>query len=458
MLKVGASDPEPKESVRKLATDILTKVDTRKAYADILLDHNLRSKALPAHDRALLTELIYGTLRWQARLDSYLKPSLRRPLEDTDPFIRNLLRLTVYQLICLNRIPDYAAVNEAVELTKAHSGQSAAGFVNGVLRNVLRGKKEFIKPDLRDSVQDFAQYWSHPEWLVEHWLKYFGAEELEALLKANNEAAPLVVRTNRRRGTREELLELFQGSGIKALVSPWSPHGLLLQSSMPVDKLPGFHDGRFQVQGESAQLIVYLLDAKPGERILDGCAVPGGKTTHIAELMDDIGQVIATDISARGIKRIEENCRRLGLRSIEAFQADLTQELRAPVGLPYDRILIDAPCSGFGTLRSHPEIKWSRSRSDVRRLTTLQKKILIRAASYLRSSGVLVYSTCTLTEDENETVVEDFLKDHPEFVLDDAAGYLPDQAKSLVRGRYFMALPHRHNTDGFFAARMRKVI
>ena len=457
MLKVSTSDLEPKESVRKLATEILAKVEARKAYADILLDHSLRSKAFFAHDRALLTELIYGTLRWQARLDAYLKPSLRRPLEDADPFIRNLLRLTVYQLICLNRIPDYAAVNEAVELTKAHSGQRAAGFVNGVLRSVLRGKKEFIKPDLRDSVKEFAQYWSHPEWLVEHWLKYLGAEELEALLQANNEAAPLVVRTNLCRGTRDELLELFQGSGIKALLSPWSPQALLVQASMPVDKLPGFHDGRFQVQGESAQLIAYLLEAKPGERILDACAAPGGKTTHIAELMDDRGQIIAADISARGIKRITENCRRLGLRSVEAFQADVTQELRAPVGQSYDRILIDAPCSGFGTLRSHPEIKWNRSRSDAMRLATLQKKLLIRAASYLRPCGVLVYSTCTLTEDENENVVEGFLKDHPEFVLDDVAGYLPDQAKSLVRGRYFMALPHRHNTDGFFAARMRKV-
>jgi 16S rRNA (cytosine967-C5)-methyltransferase len=454
---VNTSQAEQTQNVRRLAAQVLLRVDARKAYADVLLDQTLKSATFDDRDRALLTEIIYGTLRWRGRLDACLKPWLRRPLQDTDPFIRNLLRLTVYQLVCLNRIPDYAAVNEAVDLAKAHSGESAAGFVNGVLRNILRGKKEFIKPDLRDSVKNFAEYWSHPEWLVEHWLKYFGTEELEALLKANNQDAPLVVRTNLSRGTREELLELFRNTGVRALILSSSPQGVLVQSRMTVEKLPGFHDGRFQVQGESSQLIAYLLGAQSGERILDACAAPGGKTTHIAELMGDSGQIIATDISPRGIKRIEENSRRLGLRSIQAFETDIAQGSSAPLGHWYDRILVDVPCSGFGTLRSHPEIKWNRNRSDVMRLSTLQTKLLVRAASYLKPGGILVYSTCTLTEDENENVVEDFLKDHNQFVLEDAAGYLPDQAKSWVRGRYFMALPHRHNADGFFAARMRKL-
>lgn len=456
--KVSAFDSAAEKSVRKLATEILTKVDTRKAYADVLLDHTIKSAALDDRDRALLTELIYGTLRWRGRLDPCLNESIRGSLEETDPFIRNLLRLTLYQLDFLDRIPDYAAVNEAVKVAKTHGGRRAAGFVNGVLRNVVREKRAIIPPEPAERrVEDFAEYWSHPKWLVQRWLQYFGSEEITALLKANNDEAPLVLRTNRTRGTRETLLDLFGTQGVKAVPCSWSPEGIVIRSGGPVDQLPGFQAGLFQVQGEASQLVVYLLDPKPGERILDACSAPGGKTTHIAEFMDDRGHIIAIDISAKGIRRVEQNARRLGLTSIQALRADLTRGLTIPLDESYDRILVDAPCSGFGTLRSHPEIKWTRSESDIRRLSQLQKKLLIRAASYLKPGGVLVYSTCTLIEDENEKVVEDFLKYQEGFVLEEAAGYLPDQAKSLLRGSYFMAWPHRHDTDGFFAARLRKV-
>ena len=454
-----ASDPEKKGGVRKLATEILRKVDTRKAYADILLDHALRDGTLPVRDRSLLTEIVYGTLRWRSRLDAYLKPLTRRLLEDTSPFIRNLLRLTVYQLVFLNKIPDYAAVNEAVELAKARAGGRAGGFVNGILRNFLREEKQLAKPDLKSSpIYAFAEYWSHPEWLVQKWLDYFGSDEIEALLQANNDEAPLVLRANRCKGKRETLLKLLRSENVEASPAPWAPEGIIIQSRLPVDQLPGFDEGWFQVQGEASQLVTRLLDPKPGERILDACAAPGGKTTHIAELMEDIGEVIATDISERGLKRVRDNAERLGMKSIRTFRVDFSHGLPDSLNLAYDRILADAPCSGLGTLRSHPEIKWNRSESDIERLSRLQKKIMARAASYLKPGGVLVYSTCTLTEDENEKVAEDFLEQHKEFVLEDAAGYLPEQAKHLVRGSYFLALPHRHNTDGFFAARMRKVI
>jgi 16S rRNA (cytosine967-C5)-methyltransferase len=455
---VSAFEPPQKQTVRQLAAEILLKVDTRKAYADALLDHTLKSAVIEDRDRALLTEIIYGTLRWRGRLDACVKPWIRRSLGDTDPFIRNLLRLTLYQLIFLDRIPDYAAVNEAVKMAKARAGARAAGFVNGVLRNVLSGQKALIEPELRKaSVKDFAEYWSHPEWLVERWLEYFGSDEIEALLKANNDEAPLVLRTNSTRVKREALLDLLRSKDIKASACPWSPEGILVQSRVPVDQLPGLTGGLFQIQGEASQLVTYLLRPRPGERILDACAAPGGKATHIAESIGDGGRIVAIDISPQGIKRVEQNARRLGLSSIEAFHADAGRPLSPPLHEPYDRVLVDAPCSGFGTLRSHPEIKWNRSESDIQRLSQLQKKILVRAASYLKPDGVLVYSTCTLIEDENEKVVEDFLENHSTFVLEDPAGYLPNEARSLVRKRYFMALPHRHNTDGFFAARIRKV-
>ena len=453
--QVIASDSA--ETVRKLATDILLKVETRKAYADVLLDRALGANLLSVQDRGLLPELTYGTLRWRGRLDAYLKPLMRRPLQETDPFLRNLLRLSLYQFLFLSRIPDYAAVNEAVRLAKRHANKKAAGFVNGVLRNFLREKKPLAKPDPRKSpISALAEYGSHPRWLVERWLKYFGAGETEALLEANNHEAPLVLRTNLRQITKEALLQRLRGKNIDAVPAPWSPQGIIVRSKVIVHELPGFHEGYFQVQGEASQLVVYLLDPHPGERILDVCAAPGGKTTHIAELMDDTGEIIATDISARGLRKVEENTKRLGLKSVRTFRADLSKPSNESLTPPFDRILTDAPCSGFGTLRSHPEIKWNRGEADIKRLSDLQKKILANAASYLKPGGVLVYSTCTLIDAENEEIVENFLQRHQKFVLDDAAVYLPRQAQSLVRGSYLMALPHKHNSDGFFAARMRK--
>ncbi len=454
-----ASELENKSGARSAAAEILFKVDSRKAYADILLDNALENQSLSRKNRSLLTELVYGTLRWRGRIDAYLKPLLRRPLREADPYLRNLLRLSVYQLVFLDRVPAYAALNEAVELANQHGGQRAGGFINGVLRRFVREQQQFAKPaPATSSTTALAEYWSHPEWLVRCWIEFFGRVEIEDLLRANNEEPPLVVRANVLKGTRDDILESFHNEGIEATPTSWSPDGITVHSRRPVDQLPGYSQGFFQVQGESSQLVTYLLSPKAGECILDACAAPGGKTTHIAEAMHDNGQIVATDISQGSLDKIRANAARLGLKSILACQADATRELPEPLRRSYDRILIDAPCSGLGTLRSHPEIKWQRKKSDIKRLARLQEKIMSHVAPYLKPNGILVYSTCTLAENENEGLVRDFLARHKGFVLEDAAGYLPKQAKSLVRGSYFMALPHRHNTDGFFAARIRKVV
>ena len=446
------------KNVRQLASEILLKVDSQKAYADILLDHAFKRASLSERDRALLTELIYGTLRWRAKIDAHLSHQLSRSLTGTDAFVRNLLRVTVYQLLFLDKIPDYAAVNEAVELAKIQHGSKTAGFVNAVLRNLLRQNKISTKRKTEDdSIAALAVEFSHPEWLVRRWLDEFGQREGCALMRANNQRAPLVLRVNRLKSSREELLARLLRAGIAASATPWSPDGIMLESSGAVENLPGFADGLFQVQGESSQLIAYLLAPLPGERILDACAAPGGKTTHIAELMKGSGELIAMDKSARGIGKIRENIARLQLRSIQVVKADATNELTRTLGAPYDRMLIDAPCSGFGTLRSHPEIKWQRQETDIRRLCGLQSKILEGVSDYLKSEGVLVYSTCTLAREENDLVVQAFLAQHREFELQDAARYLPETAKHMVRGGFFQALPQRDNTDGFFAARLRKV-
>jgi 16S rRNA (cytosine967-C5)-methyltransferase len=445
-------------NVRKQAVDILVRVELDKAYADILLDQVLQTGNISDKDRSLLTEIVYGTLRWRGRIDFHLKQLTRRSFEETDPFIKNLLRITLYQIRFLDRVPEYAALNEAVNLAKMHAGSRVSGFVNGIIRNLMRTNRTPTPPDPEScGVAALAGYWSHPEWLINEWLEYLGRADVTPLLTANNRQAPLLLRANICRTDRQALLMAFKSQRIEALPANWSPQGIVVHSQVPIERLSGYEDGFFQVQGEASQLVSYLLDPQPGEKILDVCAAPGGKTTHIAELMDDKGQVTATDCSPKGVGKIDENAMRLGLRSIRTIQADMTKQVAAARDTIYDRILVDAPCSGLGTLRSHPEIKWNRGIADVLRLSELQRKILGQAASYLKPEGVLVYSTCTLTAHENERVVNDFLACHKEFVLEDAARYLPDQAKQLVRENFFMALPHKHNTDGFFAARLRRV-
>ena len=456
MKKAPASESETAKSCRELAVEILLKVDERKAYADILLDHALKTASLSPQDQALLTQLIYGALRWRGRIDWQLSRVLPRPLAGMNGYLRNLLRLTLYQLFFLDRVPDYAAVNEGVELAKRRGGPKAAGLVNAVTRRLLREKDHLADLPEGDAARQLSVQWSHPEWLVKKWLGYFGGKETEALLRANNEESPLVLRANRLKVDREALLQKLTAAGIEAIRSSWAPQAIVLKTGSPVVKLPGFAEGLFQVQGEASQLVAFLLDPKPGERVLDACAAPGGKTTHIAELMEDRGELVANDISARGLEKLKENVQRLGLTCVEAVAADVTQGLKGQLASPYDRILADVPCSGLGTLRSHPEAKWHREEKDIGRLSRLQRKILEQLPPYLKPGGILVYATCTLTREENEEVVEDFLRDHDDFALENGADFLPEPARRLVRGNYFLALPHKHGTDGFFAARMRK--
>ncbi|MFQ5683683.1 MAG: 16S rRNA (cytosine(967)-C(5))-methyltransferase RsmB [Candidatus Binatia bacterium] len=459
MKKVCASHPEREKKCRKSAAEVLLRVEQRHAYTDILLDQSLKKVALSARDRALLTQLVYGTLRWKGRIDWCLSQFLHLPLSDMNAYLRTLLRLTLYQILFLDKIPDHAAVNEGVNLAKRYGGVKAGALVNGVLRKILREKDQISLPDAQEDANLYLSVlWSHPDWLVSRWLAYFGRKNTESLLRANNEEAPLTLRTNLLKGDRESLLKRLHGIGLHVIPTPWSPQGIWVKSGSAVDRLPGFQEGLFQVQGEASQLIGYLLDPKPGERVLDGCAAPGGKTTHFAELMQGEGEIIATDISRQGLEKLKQNVRRLELISVHPYPVDLLGGLKGRLAVPYDRILVDAPCSGLGTLRSHPEAKWRRTERDIQRLGNLQKKLVGQLARYLKSGGVLVYATCTLTREENEQVVESFLDRQPDFVLEDARDYLPREARHLTSGKYYLALPHKHNTDGFFAARMRKAL
>lgn len=443
-------------TARELALGILARVDHGAAYAGILLDNTLEQHPFSDPDRRLLTQLVYGTLRWRGRLDWVLGRLLERPLVKLEPALRNLLRLAAYELLFLDRVPAYATVNEAVSLARTHGGQGKASLVNAILRQITRQPRTAWTPD--SSCGEPAQvtaFSSHPVWLAEMWRQQFGAERALALMAANNTEAPLVVRVNGLKIGRDELVERLRSHGIEAVPGMLSPQAVRLSHASSVAVLAEFREGLCQVQGEASQLAGFLLDVGPGMHVLDACAAPGGKATHLAELMRDRGEIIATDISVRGLEKLSDNALRLGLQSIRSYQGDAAQALPEAPG-SFDRVLVDAPCSGLGTLRSHPEIKWRRQRKDVRRLSRVQRSILDRTAVLLKPGGILVYSTCTLSRDENEGVVESFLAAHENFHLDAAAPHLPEAAREMVSGEYFQALPHQHDTDGFFAARLRR--
>lgn len=445
--KQRACDP------RALAWRILQLVE-RGGYADALLGTALRQAEIGPADGALVVRLVYGTIAWQLYLDHLLAGFSSRPLSELDPAIRTLLRMALFQVVQLDRVPAFAAVDTAVELAKRYRRGRASSFVNAVLRQAVSGWRHVPLPSAE---RDLAGHWSvtfsHPRWLVELWLAEYGPEETQALLAADNEPAPTVLRVNRLRTSREALLARWQDTAERAAKGRYSPAAIVFRGNPEDD--PAYAAGEYTVQGEAAQLVGFLVAPQPGESILDACAAPGGKSTHLAELMDDRGCIVALDPQARGVERIRKDARRLGLAAIRAQQADATTWSGTPE--VFDRVLVDAPCSGLGTLRQHPEIRWRRKREDLPAFAALQLRLLHATAARVRPGGVLVYATCTLTREENESVIERFLAAESSFRVEDPRLDLPDPARALVGPDYFLrTFPHRHGLDGFFAARLRR--
>jgi 16S rRNA (cytosine967-C5)-methyltransferase len=426
-------------------------VEVDGAYVDELLDHARCAEHPVPKDMALLRELCTGVLRWRGRLDWVLAQFLRTDIGGLTPWIRNVLRLGAYQLLFLDRVPDSAAVNECVRLARRYGHAGTAGLVNGVLRAVARQKADLTYPDAEAEPARFLSvFCSHPEWMVERWLERYGFEETKALCAANNRRPTTTIRGNRLRGTRDELIRALGGSGIVAHPHPLVPDFAEVPEPEGLFDTSLFRQGWFQAQDPSAGLAVLLLDPQPGERVLDMCAAPGGKTTHIAEKMRDSGQVVALDIHALRLARVEENAQRLGLHSITVLETDALDyggEGR------FDRVLVDVPCSGLGVLARRADARWSKRDADITPLAELQLALLTRAASCVRPGGVLVYSTCTIEPEENEAVVEEFLETlRGDFELDWPGPILSD----LTSARYVRTFPHHHQMDGAFAARLRR--
>ncbi len=436
---------------RGTAVKVLNRVERTDSYLDKLLDAELKSRDVADIDKSLFAEIVHGVVRWQGRLDWILNGFTHGNFSKSEVNVRNALRVALYQILFLTHVPQYAAVHEAVEFIKRIRGEKFAGFVNAVLRNIIRTLDgiHYPNPD-EDLTQYLAVYYSHPLWMIKRWLQRFGREETEKFLMANNEVPGLTLRINKLKITPSEFLTLLEKNNIPFQGSSFIDYFIKVKSLSGIAQMNIFQSGLFTIQDESAALPVLLLDPQSGDRVIDMCAAPGGKTTFIAELMKNSGKIIAIDKYESKLNLIRTSCERLGIGNVETLVADSSDVVIPPA----DKIIVDVPCSGLGTLRKKPDIKWKREPEDIQHLVRRQTTLLENAAGLVKSGGVLVYSTCTVEPEENSGVIQTFLEKHPEFKIDDAQKFVNS---SVVTSEGFIeTFPHRHHVDGSFAARLIK--
>jgi len=434
------------DNVREAAYQILLRSIGKGAYANIALQA-LSRPDFDRTDRAFATEIVYGTLSRKRALEHVIGLFASIPVRKMSPQVHVLLLLGAFQILYMDRVPDSAACNTTVEMAKVHCAKSS-GFVNAVLRAVVRGRDGIRWPDPAAGwVEAMAVRHSYPDWLVEDWRDAFGEAQAEHLLEAGNGHPPLTVRVNRLKNTREELAALLAAEGVTTRPGTVSEDALVLESPDGLTRLAAFREGRFTVQDESAMLVAAVVDPQPGERILDTCCAPGGKTTHLAERMGNRGSVTGWDLHANKLGLVRETAARLGISIIGVRPQDATRDVPESHNA-YDRVLVDAPCSGTGIIRRKPDIKWNRTRADVAALVEIQDRILYNAGRYVKPGGVLVYSTCSLERAENEDACSRFLSrgatDGPAFAAD---ADMP----------YRRLFPDNPETDGFFIARFRRL-
>ena len=420
------------------------------------MERALSATDLSPLDRAFITELVYGVLRRRGYLDWVIGRFAARARQRQSVKLKNLLRLGSYQLLFLNRVPPSAAVDESVRLAKTFGGKAVAGFVNAVLRALTRAETIPLPDPSDDPVFHISVKYSHPQWLVKRWLRRLGPERTIALCVGNNEIPPVTVRVNSLRTTREALAAGLKGEGIEVTPCRVSSSGLMLRGVADLRQLPAYRRGDFYVQDEAAQLVGFIVAPKTGDHLLDACAAPGGKSTHLAELMGDRGEITAADADPKRLERIAQNASRLGLGSVRPIAVDASRSLEALGKVLYDRILVDAPCSGLGILRRNPEAKWYKNETAIGKMAALQLSILDRVAPRLKPGGVLVYSTCTTEPEENEDVIGAFLGGHRDFRIDSLRTAWSETPELATPEGYLSTLLNPYQMDHFFVAKLIK--
>lgn len=453
-------------NAREVALACLLELSETDASIALVIDNAFKQSTLKGRERRLANALVYGVVRWQQQLDWVLKHFIN-PRFRLDTKHRAILRLGAFQLLHLDGIPPHAAIFETVQLAKR--SRKTVGFINAVLRSVQREGTELSFPSLdTHPIEHIAFSLSYPKWLVKRWVQTRGLSWTLAFCKASNQVAPLTFRVNSLLTDRDELCQSLKANGFSTRLSKIAPDGIVVENlsttadeavagskdEITLKDLINRHD--VYVQDESAMLVPYLLMPESPKLVVDLCAAPGGKTTHIGCIMQNAGKIIAADISEKKLAVLAENCKRIGVQNVEIRTIDATKSSLSFIS-PADAVLIDAPCSGFGTLRRHPDIRWNKTPDQVRSLSDLQYRLLEKVAPHIKPGSVLVYSTCTIDPIENEEVINRFLQNFPMFTLEQASEFLPDIPQNAITSEGFLqTFPHEHGVDGTFAARLRR--
>lgn len=437
-------------AARETALRVLISCRTNGAWADAALQAQLRRDGVTGADAALCSRLVYGVLQNQLLLDHYIGAFCSQRPDHLQPPLLDILRLGAYQIVYLDKIPDRAAVNESVELAKRFKRGQAAGLVNAVLRKLAQNKNDLPAIPDRDEIRYLSIRYSHPRWLVKRLLPLLGREETETFLAANNSVAPLTVQVNPLKTTVEALCADLTEAGITVRSHAWVPGCLELSGTGDLTALPAFREGRLLVQDPAASLVAQAAGIAPGQRVLDVCAAPGGKSFSAAFAMGDRGSVTACDLHENKLVRIRQGAERLGIACVETTAAD-GRSFRPEWEGAFDTVLVDAPCSGLGIIRKKPDVRYKKA-DDLFALPVIQSAILDNAARYVKPGGVLLYSTCTILPEENQQITDAFLAEHPDFAREAMSLPLP-VGKAEGQMTFW---PQRHETDGFYICRMKR--
>ena len=442
------------DSARETALKILYDVSEKSAYSNISVNKYLESSELREIDRAFATELAYGTVKWLIEIDYIIDRFSSVKLKKLSPWIKNILRMGIYQLLHTDRVPVSAACNTSVELAKRYGHQASSRFVNGVLRNIARIRENIPYPDKSDIVRHLSVVYSHPEELVTLWVSRFGTEFTEDLLISNNAVPDFIVRVNTLNTSRMELLAALEKEGCKAREGKYLEEAVILENPSSITKLEAFQKGYFTVQDESSMLSSVILEPEEGQLAVDVCSAPGGKATHISQLMRNKGTVIARDIHPHKLKLVKDTAARLGIDIIKTELFDAAKLDEKLIGKA-DRVLVDAPCTGTGIIRRKPDIKYSQNLAGQGEIIHLQRRVLSNASKYVKPGGYLVYSTCTIQPEENIENVKAFLTENKDFRLADFENIVPEKLKNTTaKEGYLQLYPNINQTDGFFISKL----
>ena len=436
---------------RETALRVLMSCRNNHAWADAALKAQLGRDGLVGPEAALCSRLVYGVVQNQQLLDFYLSAYCSQKPDHLQPPLLEILRLGAYQILYLDRVPDSAAVNTSVELAKISGRGQASGLVNAVLRKIAQNKTALPPIPERDEVKYLSIRYSHPKWLVKRLLAILGREEAEAFLAANNDTPPLTVQVNPLKTDAESLIKELEGWGVTATPHPWVPGCLELTGAGDLTTLAPFREGKLLVQDPAARLVSLIAGVQPGQKVLDLCAAPGGKSFAAAMQMENTGSILSCDLHAHKISLIEKNAARLGISILKAEQRSAS-EFDPALEAQFDLVIADVPCSGLGVIRKKPDIRY-KPLDAIERLPEVQRAILETVSRYVKPGGALLYSTCTVRKEENEAVALPFLQAHPEFSLEPFPG--PD-GLDLPNEGYAALLPHKHAADGFFICKLRK--